>query len=196
MRKEHHVIFIPGLKDQHPVNRTFSNLLPFYWNKFGVTTHVIFPHWEDGAGFNTKLKIILKEIDKLSYYGHAITIVGQSAGGSAAMNAFCERRNKIKKAVNITGRLKKGKNVSPDLDESAGKSRAFKESVLLFENTNEPSLSASDREKCLTIRPFWDETVPSITVSIKGVTNIVAPFPEHVLGGVLILFFYAPKILK
>lgn len=195
MKKKHHVIYIPGLNDQHPLNRNLAKLLPLYWNRFGVTTHVISPHWEEGNSFGPKLKLILKEIDKISHLEHTITLIGQSAGGSAAMNAFCERRNMIKKVVNITGRLKKGKDVKPTLEWASRQSPAFKESVLLFERVNEQTLRLSDREKITTIRPFWDETVPSVTVGIKGATNIVVPFPEHSFGGTCILISYALKIL-
>ncbi len=196
MRKEHHIIYVPGLNDQNILNRNLAKLIPFYWHKFSVTTHIIAPHWEEGDSFGPKLKLLLREVDALIYHGHIITIVGQSAGGSAAMNAFCERRNMIHKVVNITGRLNRGDNVNPSLEQVSKNSRAFRESVLLFEKVNEPTLKPSDREKCLTIRPFWDEAVPSSTVSIKGATNLVAPFPEHTLGGILIGIFYASKIFN
>lgn len=196
MSKEHHIIYIPGLNDQSLISRNLVKLLPFFWESQGFHAHVVSPRWEEGARFAPKLKLITDEIDRLVDQGHRVSLVGQSAGGSAALNAFYERRNVVNGVVNATGRLKAGVHVRPSLEWAARNSPAFKESVLLFEQQNEAKLTAKDRRKIMTMRPIWDEIVPSSTVSVKGATNKIAPILEHGIGGVFIVSFYSRVILN
>jgi len=196
MSREHHIIYIPGLFDTHPVNRPFHNLAQAAWRKKGFHPHLYLPHWEEGHHFTPKLKGITHLIDALVQQGNIVSLVGQSAGGSAALNAFCERRDKVNGVVNITGRLRSGVNVRPTLQQAARISPAFKESVLLFERENEPILRPSDRKKIMTIRPWFDETVPASTVPLDGATNLVAPIVEHSSGGGFISIVWTSKFLE
>lgn len=195
MSKEHHVIYVPGLHDQWILNRTLTNLLPIFWKPQGFYPHVIQPHWEEGTVFAPKLKLVINKIDELVDNGRIVSIIGQSAGGSAALNAFCERKGVLKRAVNVTGRLRAGEKVRPTLDHAAIKSPAFKESVLLFEEQNEHLLTKEDRKRMMTIRPIWDEVVPSSTVFVEGATNLVAPMIEHSLSGALLVSVWSKTIL-
>jgi len=195
MSKEHHVIYVPGLHDQHPINKNLTRFVPLFWKPYGFQGHIVAPHWEEGKEFAPKLKRILAKIDELADQGHIVSLIGQSAGGSAVMNAYSERRNMINGVVDVTGRLREGENVSPSLEVAARSSPAFAESVLLFERKNEPTLSNQDRKKIMTIRPFWDEVVPATTVPLEGATNLVAPIPEHSIGGIAMCTIFAKRIL-
>lgn len=186
------IIYVPGLNDNNFINRNIVKLLPYFWK--GYEVHIISPIWSEGKEFEQKLKFIINKIDELSKKGHAIYLFGQSAGGSAVLNAFVARKTKVKKVVNICGRLRKAQGVFPSLDFAARGNPAFKESVLIFENSNEKKLTMKDRKKILTIKPFLDEIVPSSTASLKGATNITIPVMEHSLGGVLALTLFSSKI--
>lgn len=195
MKKEHHIVFIPGLNDQNPINKKLISLLPSLWRPYGLSVHIVFPHWEQGH-FKPKLQRMLQVVDALIAHGYNVSVIGQSAGGSAAGNAFVERKNVLRGFVDITGRLRKGVNVHPSLSWAAKNSPAFAESVVLFENQNESKISKNDKKKILTIRPFFDEIVPGSTVPIEGATNLISAFPEHVIGGICIDIFYAQTIAK
>ncbi len=196
MSKEHHIIYIPGLLDSSPINKPFHNLAQFVWRNKGFYPHLYLPHWEKGQHFAPKLKSIVNLIDELTEQGFTVSLVGQSAGGSAVLNAFYERRDKVNGAINITGRLRSGINVKPTLQQAARMSQAFKESVLLFESENEPRFKPSDRKRVMTIRSWFDETVPASTVPLEGATNLVAPIIEHSLGGGFISILWSDKFLK
>lgn len=195
MSKEHHVVYIPGLRDQWFLNRNLARLLPLFWDRRGFPIHVVAPHWEQGESFEPKLKAITDEIDRLIEMGHRVSIIGQSAGGSAGLNAFAQRKDVLSKAINVTGRLRAGVNVKPTLEKAAYYSPAFRESVLLFENELGLTLTAEDRKRIMTLRPWWDEIVPASTVPLEGATNLVAPIPEHTLGGAYIMSLYS-KVLQ
>lgn len=194
MKAEHHIVYIPGLKDQS-IGKHLVKLLPRFWDNRGFPIHVVFPHWEEGTTFTPKLNKITEQIDQLISDDHRVSVIGQSAGGSAGLNAFCLRKDVMEAAINVTGRLREGMNVRPTLEEAASKSPAFKESVLLFERENEIGLTGKDRKRVLTIRPWWDEVVPAATVPLQGATNLVAPMVEHSLGGIYVMSVYS-KVLQ
>lgn len=195
MAKQHHVIYVPGLRDTWIINKAIIKVLPFFWEPQGIHIHVFSPHWEQGTRFAPKLKQLTDKIDSLVKQGHKVSLVGQSAGGSATLNAFCIRKSVVHRIINSTGRLRAGNNVWPSLKQAAKISPAFKESVLLFEKKNEPTLTKVDRKRILTIRPLWDETVPASTVPLDGATNLIAPIIEHSLGGIFIVSFYSKVML-
>ena len=134
------IIYIPGLNDQSFLNKTFNNLFKILWKRFGYEIYIIQPHWQEESVFSSKLKLITDKIDELSNNDYEVYLIGQSAGGSAALNAFTERKSKVKKVINVCGRIKKGDNISPTLEQASRNSPAFKESVLLFENQNQQKL--------------------------------------------------------
>lgn len=193
--KEHHIVYAPGLNDQNPLNKRLTAVIPKFWKPYGFHGHSVSPHWEEGKSFGPKLETIVNKVDMLLDQGHKVSLIGFSAGGSAVLNAFAERRKEIHGVVNVAGRVREGIQVFPSLDDAAKYSPAFKESVLLFERKNEPTFSASDRKKIMTIRPWWDEAVPASTVDIHDAFNTTAPIIEHVLGGNFILTVYAKKLL-
>lgn len=195
MNKQHHIIMIPGLKDQNIFQRYALNFVAASWRRFDVYTHPYSPHWEDGDTFEHKLAGITELIDDLSDQGHIVSLFGLSAGGSAVLNAFCQNRTRINAVVNATGRVREGKNVKPTLDVASKNSPAFRQSVLLFEKVNEPSLTPADRKRIMTIRPLWDEIVPSATVPVPGATNVIIPVREHLWAGVYTSTIYASKVI-
>lgn len=130
------ILYVPGLHDDAFINSHLTDLLPLIWRKYGFEVFIIRPRWREGKSFFPKLEYIATKIDELSNKGYELYLFGQSAGGSAVLNAFAIKKNKIKKVVNICGRLKKGIDVSPTLKKAAKGNPAFEESVLLFENKN------------------------------------------------------------
>lgn len=196
MTKEHHIIMIPGLNDQNILQRHALGLLAKLWQHFDIYTHPFSPHWEEGDSFKSKLAKITALIHDLKDRGHIVSLFGLSAGGSAVLNAFCQNKTSVCAVVNGTGRVRAGKNVRPTLDWASRNSPAFKESVLLFENVNEVSLTPADRKRIMTIRPLWDEIVPSSTVAVAGATNVVIPVREHLWAGVYSSTVYAKKVVE
>ena len=190
------IIYVPGLNDDKFLNNKLINLLPLLWNRHGYEVFIIKPAWRQGKSFYPKLTLILNKIDELYAKGYAIYLFGQSAGGAAVLNAFAERKNKIKKIVNICGKLKKGTNVSPSLKTASAENPVFKESVLLFEDLNESRLTMNDRNKVLTIKPIWDGVVPSSTVALQGATNITIPMVQHSIAGISALTIFSGEILN
>lgn len=189
MSKEHKVIVIPGLGD----SRTKPlELLTNNWRRQGLEPIVHAVGWHDGEdSFEPKLHRLVEMIDKFVDQGDVVSLVGTSAGGSAALNAFIERRNVVHRIINVCGRLRVGPITGFRSFESKSKSSpAFAESVKLAE-TQEKLLSPSDRQKIMTVRAmFGDELVPPNTTIVQGAYNTVVPTPEHMfsIGSALTIF--------
>jgi predicted peptidase len=191
----HHVIYIPGLNDQSPKNKLLVKLIPILWNRYNVITHVFSPFWSKDTNFDLKLKQITNLIDSLARENNFVYLIGQSAGGAAALNAFVARKNKIAGVISIDGRLREGINVFPSLDMASIGNPAFKDSVLLFENINEKKLTKEDRKKIMIIHPLWDNIVPISTATLLGTTQITMPIITHMLGGAMACTLYAKKMI-
>lgn len=190
MSKKHHVIYIPGLDD----SRKGYELLINKWKLYKVIPHVYRIGWKDEESFEPKLNKLVKYIDALTKEGDRVSLVGASAGGSAALNAYVKRPN-IYRVVNLCGRLREGKNVRPTLEWASRKSIAFNESVKMFESW-EPKMTTEQRSRVLTLTPLLDEIVPKTTVFLKGANNKTLFSIEHAISGFLGMTLFSPIIMR
>lgn len=191
MKKTHHVIIVPGLSGSSPLLEWWMQR----WESFGFTIHIFEPHWyHKQEHFQPKLKKLVTLIDALSNKNAYVSLLGISAGGSAIINAFAERKSKIHRVINLCGRLRAGENVFPSLDIAASRSQSFKESVLLCEQ-KQKTFSPKDLAKIMTVRPLWDETVPLSSSDLKGATNIQIISIEHMLSICLALTIYKKPLI-
>lgn len=195
MSKEHKVIVIPGLGDHRtkPLEMAVN-----HWRSQGLDPIVHAVGWHDEEGsFAPKLHRLVEMIDSFVGQGDTVSLVGTSAGGSAALNAFIERRDVVHRVINVCGRLRVGPRTGFRSFESKSKSSpTFAESVQLCE-AQEKSLTAADRQKIMTVRAmFGDELVPPETTILQGAYNTRVPTPEHVLSiGAALTAFSRPLIV-
>ena len=93
-----HVIIIPGLGNGVSQHIWATNS----WKKYGIIPHVFDVRWKtEENSFNEKLESAPTLIDSLSDKNSRISLVGNSAGSSFAINVFGERKNMISKAIVI-----------------------------------------------------------------------------------------------
>ncbi|MBU1886074.1 hypothetical protein KKE34_05745 [Patescibacteria group bacterium] len=169
-----------------------------HWRKQGLEPIIHPIGWHDGEdSFEPKLHQLIEVIDRFAEAGDKVSLVGTSAGGSAALNAFIERRETIHRVINVCGRLRVGPTTGFRSFESKSKtSPAFAEAVKLCE-AQESTLSDSDKQKIMTMRAlFGDELVPSETTILQGAYNTTVPTAEHVLSiGSSLTVFSKPLIV-
>lgn len=193
MPKEHKVIVIPGLGDDtKKLEWAVRN-----WKSYGLKPVVYSVGWRDGENsFEPKLHRLIEAIDGFIENGDSVSLVGTSAGGSAVLNAFMERKDSINKVVNVCGRLRVGPiSGFRSFALKTRSSMAFADSVRLCERGLN-SLSEVDLKKVMTVRPmFGDELVPSETTILHGALNTKVPTPEHMLSiGAALTVFSSPII--
>ena len=192
MSHEHHVIISPGMDGKIDG----LELITKDWvKKYDLYPEIEQIIWKNEIGLTPKLKQITDRIDKLIAEGNTVSLIGTSASGSLMLNAFIERKDSIKKVVNVGGFLRPGERTgNRSFDERSAVSIGFRESVLRVASL-ESTLTQEDRKKILTVRPLWDELVPPETVVVKGALNKQVPMIEHVLGIATAMTFYNPVIV-
>jgi pimeloyl-ACP methyl ester carboxylesterase len=187
--EKHVAIIIPGLGE---IER--FRLLTSHWRKYhvGPVHHRI--GWHGSEHFETGLGRILARIDSFSTTGTKVSLIGCSAGGSAALNAFLERKNTVHKVISLCGWLRVGEH-RKYLERLKHISASFVESVTLLDR-RENELSSEDRAKIMTVRPIFDELVASDVVTLDGARNIRLPVPGHTLGIVSGLTIFSRQLIE
>lgn len=156
-----HIIYIPGLGDNSDELRQLGLKT---WRLWGVSTELIPMQWNDGEQYSAKLARVLGAIDAAKKAGYLVAIVGESAGGSMAINATAARRSSVASLLTICG------VDSPSIRPSATilrKSPAFKDSIAELAT----SLSSLDLTKVQTISALIDGVVYHNVSTITGARN-------------------------
>lgn len=191
MSPENHVIIIPGLGN----GVTFHTWASNSWKRFGIVPHVFDTRWKtEESGFSEKLARAITLVDSLLNKNARISLVGNSAGSSFALNIFGERKKRINKVVINCGRIRDGDWPWFTFNQATESSPSFKESVLKAQEL-EKTLISEDRIKILTLRPLFDEVVPSFTVPIRGAQNKITCSVEHSLSIALNLTLFKRQML-
>lgn len=187
-----HLVIIPGLGD----DVRYTKFLVRNWKKkYKITPHVIGFGWSGEASeFGSKYKNISNYLDDLLEKEDDVSLLGISAGGSAVVNLFSERKNKIKKVITVCGRLS-DININPSWKNNSDSLRILKESIKICEKNIE-NISPEDKKKIMTIRPFYDDIVPVRTMTIDGAKNMRVNSVQHMISIYLAMTLYSGSIVK
>jgi hypothetical protein len=189
------VIIVPGL------GGTVDKYAPMVWiwnSLFHFETYIFSVDWYSRETFDEKMKRLVNIAAKLSSMHTKINLIGSSAGGSFVFNALCEHKYIFNKAINVGGRLCRGPQKGfRSFATRTASSLSFKESVITFEDKNEPKLTNIDRLRLMTVRPlFGDELVPWNTSVLKGATNIFSPTGEHSFSNIMSLTVLSHPLIQ
>lgn len=167
----HNVLILAGTGDRK--SSRLMGLATKHWENHGIRVTVCNVGWQDGSlEFKLKLEEIKKLIDQLSKKG-PVSIIGCSAGGSAAFNAFLEQNHIIQKAISICARLRSGKG------EFRPRSKLFEQSVLFFEG-QESRIPDELKKRMMTVSAqFGDPRVPEDTSHLEGAYNTKIRLKGH-----------------
>lgn len=190
MPKEHHVIVIPGLGD----DRKYLAWEIRDWQKFGLNTHLHIAHWGDrNEQFDPKLERLVRDIDQLSA-GGIISLVGISAGGSLALNAFAQRKEEVHRVAIVCAPLRIAESHTLFWRHITSRNPALVKSLSLAEHT-QTILTVLDKKKILTSHALYDEQVPNSTTTIEGARNILIPVVGHQLALTLAMTMFRGRII-
>jgi hypothetical protein len=103
-----------------------------------------------------------------------------SAGGSLAISAFSERKDKINKVITVCSSLKINKmNGFIGLKKRIKDYPSFKESIIETEKI-EKIFSTKNKQKIMTVHAlFGDQLIKANTAIIGGAKNIIVPTLGH-----------------
>ncbi len=175
MPKPHHVIYLPGLgdprqKEQNTVIRT--------WKLFKISVQYHPLYWTDSRPFESKLLELVAEIDEMIKSGFTVSLVGVSAGASAALNTFAMRKDAINAVACVCGKINNLETISA---QTYQRNPSFKESIALLPQSMN-ALDPLSRKKILSLRPLYDGVVPILDSHIQGATNKRIPTIGHAIS--------------
>jgi hypothetical protein len=191
----HTVILVPGLGDTPRRIKLYARLIKGWSEKYNITSVFFDSSWNDKyETFDQKLHRLLNLINSYETDDiRKLSLLGISAGGSLALNAYFQKKSKVSKVVNVCGRLRVGNNVQPSLETAAKKSKAFYDSVTKCE-AGLPTLTDQDKANVLTLKAIFDEFVPTQTTLIDGTSNLTVGSVGHIITIGLCLTIYSKKI--
>ena len=175
---KHVVLYVPGLGDSRITGR---KLLVASWYLYGVRPVVHQMNWADRQPFSGKLASLLEPIDSLAAAGHTVSLVGESAGAGAAMNAYAARQDVIHRVACICGKLRGASTVS---SYTYGHNPAFGESMVQL-SASLGALPAERRQRIRSVHPVADATVPVSETYVDGADMRTIPTRGHMLSIIL-----------
>ncbi len=188
-KKFHNILVLAGTNDQRGKNTI--ELATRHWRSHGIDVTAYNVGWKDGSkDIAPKLAEIEKLVDELAEKG-PVSIIGISAGASAAFNTFLKKPDVIEKVVGVCGRIRGGETEwGANLN-----SRTFHQSVLLFEN-QQAQIPDELKKRMMTVSArFGDELVPNGTSHLEGAKNITIPTKMHGLSIILALTLFKKPII-
>lgn len=97
--KKHVLLYIPGLGERYDTYRKRALGL---WRLFGVEARLLPMNWYDGEPYDDKYSDVSAVIGSLLDAGTKVSLVGESAGGSMAINLFA-RHPQVMNLITIAG---------------------------------------------------------------------------------------------
>ncbi len=161
------ILLIPGLSDNVQTMKKTSEGL----EQAGFEIRVMSGNWRSKEeSLAQKIRRVRKELR----FRDIKAVIGVSAGASLVFSAAADLAE-IEAMVNVSGRLRRGENVYPTLEQAASQSSAFYDAVVHVEAQILPYLTAQRREHIMTMRGTHDRLVPPSTTNLDGATNIQYP---------------------
>ncbi|MBC7943493.1 hypothetical protein H7X68_03290 [Candidatus Saccharibacteria bacterium] len=184
---KHHVIYIPGLGDDYDGVRRRALK---GWRLWGVKTELVSMRWYDGRPYAEKYQRVIESVKRAEDKGYVVSLVGESAGGSMAINVAAQVPT-IHKLITVCGVNSPAIKVSP---HTLRKAPAFGESISLLVDSL-PKIIARTH----VVRAWYDPVVYAEHTYIKGATNHLIYNIGHLSTVVLcltILSGYVVSLIK
>jgi|SRR5579859_3002456 len=188
MAKNNYLIYVPGLADHKMIGKEFLLKL---WRNMGLGGEIYNMNWYEDRSFAPKLDGLVDRIDELNEQGYTVSLLGVSAGASAALNAYVKRKDSVHKVVFVCGKLANFQNINPKYFIN---NPPFKESIELAKRSLN-QLTPGDKTKMISMQPLIDGIVYIPDTMIEGVRNKRFLGIGHVPSIAIALVFYSRFIV-
>jgi hypothetical protein len=193
-------LYINGLGDG--TTKLHNRLVAWWWKRRQIDLQHAHINWFDGQSLDEKIGSVKAQTQQLLQRFGSVVLIGSSAGGSLALNAFHEMSDQNICLVAAHARLKVGDY--PDTHrvslyhrahmDTDRPSQAFMDSVIRAETHTLPDLSADEKDRTLTLSTLGDLVVPTHLMTIEGVQNHQSHTFSHT-GGFLTQFLVDRDII-
>lgn len=185
----HTVIYIFGLGDHRSRGQTLAVQL---WRLRGVGVRVHHMHWNQAGTLDAKLAPLIENIDALHAAGRRVSLVGVSAGASAAIHAYARRPQIVHRVVCLCGKLRHAETVHPRVYHT---NPAFQQSMEALPASLD-ALGKIGRERILSVRPMADNSVPPADTDVPDAHTARVPTRGHVLSIAYCITIYSRRIVR
>lgn len=189
MKQKHTVIYVPGLGDTNISNRE-RMLGIWHYKAIEIIPHTV--NWSIAEPWQVKLSGLVNKIDEQLARGNKVSLIGESAGASAVIQALEKREELLHIVILLCGksqypdRIGAGlKRKNPALYEAVTGSHAYIQ-----------SMSDKAKSKVLNFHPIADPVVPISETKIAGVRNIWIPSFGHAISIVFGMTIWSFKIVQ
>ena len=148
------------------------------WHFKDVEIEICRMYWTVNDPWEEKLARLIERIDECHAEGKLVSIIGESAGAAAVINAVYLRQHKLNAAILLCGKSQYPERVAPQLYH---RNPAFRD-ALTDSQTIVGQLTKSQKKLLLNLHPIFDLTVPVWETKIAGVRNRTFPFIMHAVG--------------
>ncbi|MGH7195182.1 MAG: hypothetical protein ACREGA_00160 [Candidatus Saccharimonadales bacterium] len=173
MKHYRRVIYLPGLGDDD--FRQVQTRLINFWRVYKLKVDYHYIGWADKQAFRPKLDKIIAQIDECAGRGERVSLIGASAGASAAINAFVARSAAVDKVVLICGKIHNPQTIARARFEQ---NPAFEQSLAMLP-ASLGKLPAAERRRIKSFRPLADGVVPPKDTIIDGADKGLLPSAGH-----------------
>lgn len=160
MKTRHYIIYISGLGDHYDTVRAFFLRL---WYIYGVKTRLVPMQWYGDGSYEQKVRQIKQAISAAQQAGYAVSLIGESAGASIALNVAAATPT-LHRVVTLAG---VNSSVMPISPVTRRRSPAFDVSAMNIG----ASLKLLDISRIHTISAASDSIVPARYSTIPGAHN-------------------------
>jgi len=187
--RRHYVIYVPGIRDDlyH-----VQFLLIQCWRLWGVRPVLLTMPWAGEGAFEPKIVRLISRVDAYVQQGYKVSLVGASAGASAVLNAYVQRREEVRGVVYICGKINYPDTVSA---QTYAQNQAFKTSMQQLQN-NLSLLTDADKRKLTSFYSSADTTVPYTDTVIEGVLEQKLPLLGHMWSILYAISVGSGKLLQ
>jgi hypothetical protein len=188
LKKSIKVIYVPGLGDKNLKGR---RMLLNMWHFRNVSIEICSMRWSIDEPWDTKLERLLKRIEECKQQGDSVTLVGESAGASAVINAL-SKTDAVNGVVLLCG-----KSQYPDrVAQYRYNQNPTLRSALIHSNQAVGNLTGPQKQKVLNLYPIFDPVVPVQETKISGVRNAVMPIIGHATSIVFANTLWSWRIVR
>lgn len=175
MKSKHVVLYVPGLGD-HRLKMRQRGL--DFWYYRNISIEMAAKKWRVPESWDIKLAKLLKQIDYHYDQGKIVSLIGESAGATAVLQALEDRYEKINAVILLCGKSQYPNRVANVLYK---KNPALEEAMIRSHQVVQ-QLSVDQKKKILNLHPYADPVVPVWETRIEGVRESTMPIIGHITG--------------
>lgn len=184
---KHTIIYIPGLGDKYDDYRRKALKL---WPLFGVNAVLVPMNWYSGGAYDERFerasKVIIDAVDR----GHVVSLVGESAGGSMAINLFASHPV-VASVITIAG---VNRASTPVAQRTLRRGPAFAVSRQRVDESLR-SINSERKRQIYTLSALLDSVVRARNSHIEGARNYRVWSVGHLFTITLCLTFFAGYVI-